>query len=202
VTAVEAKRGRPRDQAVDQAVMEAVLDGLEEVGLASLSMEAIAARAGVGKATIYRRWSSKEDLVIDVVAGLVGAIPVPLDGDIRTSLIEVLKRFRAFMSKMAAGAVFPWLVGEVAAGTEVGRHYAEAVILPRQQALAGVIQAAVDRGELRADLDVKMAVQLLMGPALMQRLLGPFLEQDEQWEENLVDALLRGWVVGPVWPTG
>jgi AcrR family transcriptional regulator len=173
--------------------MEAVLDLVEEVGLASLSMEAIAARAGVSKATIYRRWSSKEDLVIDVVAGLVGSVPLPVDGDIRAILLEVLHLMRNFMSHMAAGAIFPWLVGEVAAGTEVGRHYAEAVILPRKQALAGVIQGAIDRGELRADLDVNLAVQMVVGPILMQKMLGAFLEEDEHWEEHLVDTLLRGW---------
>ena len=193
MTAVEAKRGRPRDQSVDGTVMEAVLDLVGEEGLASLSMEAIAVRAGVSKATIYRRWSSKEDLVIDAVASLVGSIQLPVDGDIRTTLIELLQRFRSFMSHMAAGAIFPWLVSEVAAGTDVGRHYAEAVILPRRQALAGVIQAAIDRGELRADLDVNLAVQMVMGPTLMQKLMGSFLESGEHWEENLVDALLRGW---------
>jgi AcrR family transcriptional regulator len=68
MTPAERKLGRPRDASVDAAIVQAVLEVLNEVGLAAMSMDAVAARAGVGKATIYRRWSSKEEMVIDAIA--------------------------------------------------------------------------------------------------------------------------------------
>lgn len=188
--------GRPRDQSVEPAVVQAVFDLLQEVGVGALSMDAIAARAGVSKATIYRRWESKEDLVIDCVAGLTNAIQPEETHDIRTVLVTLLKRLRAFMSDSEGGSIFPWLVGEVSSGTELGRHYAEAVILPRRKTVAALISAARDRGELRADLDIEVAVDMLTGPAILRKLMGTFRAPDEQWEEKLVDSLLAGWRPG------
>jgi AcrR family transcriptional regulator len=160
-------------------------------------MDAVAACAGVGKATIYRRWSSKEDLVVDVMASLVAAVEVPETDDIRTDLITLLVRLRVFMSDVKAGSIFPWLVGEVAAGTEVGRHYANAVIIPRRAMIAQVIGHAIEIGSLRRDLDVQLAVDMITGPAILRKMMAPVQGVDERWEERLVDALLEGWRATP-----
>lgn len=189
--------GRPRDASVDSAIVQAVLGVLDEVGLAAMSMDAVAARAGVGKATIYRRWSSKEDMVIDAIASLVAAVEVPETDDIRTDLITLLERLRVFMSEMKGGSIFPWLIAEVAAGTEVGRHYAEAVILPRRAMIAQVIGHAVEIGTLRPDLDVQLAVDMITGPAILRKMIQPMRRVDEKWEERLVDSLLVGWQIKP-----
>jgi AcrR family transcriptional regulator len=189
----DRKLGRPRDASVDAAIVQAVLEVLEEVGLGAMSMDAVAARAGVGKATIYRRWSSKEDMVIDVVASLVAAVEVPETDSIRTDLITLLERLRVFMSDVKGGSIFPWLVGEVAAGTEVGRHYANAVILPRRAMIAQVIGHAIEIGTLRPDLDVQLAVDMITGAAILRKLIQPMRGVDESWEEKLVDMLLEGW---------
>jgi AcrR family transcriptional regulator len=197
MTPVDRKLGRPRDASVDAAITQAVLDVLNDVGLNSMSMDAVAARAGVGKATIYRRWSSKEDLVVDVMASLVAAVEVPETDDIRTDLITLLVRLRVFMSDVKAGSIFPWLVGEVAAGTEVGRHYANAVIIPRRAMIAQVIAHAIEIGTLRRDLDVQLAVDMITGPAILRKMMAPVRVVDESWEEQLVDALLEGWRAAP-----
>ena len=193
MTSADRKLGRPRDASVDDAIVQGVLDVLDEVGLRSMSMDAVAARAGVGKATIYRRWSSKEDMVIDVMASLVAAVEVPKTDDIRTDLITLLERLRVFMSDVKGGSIFPWLVGEVAAGTEVGRHYANAVILPRRAMIAQVIGHAIEIGTLRSDLDVQLAVDMITGPAILRKLIEPLRGVEEGWEVKLVDALLEGW---------
>jgi AcrR family transcriptional regulator len=197
MTPIDRKLGRPRDASVDAAITQAVLEVLDDVGLKAMSMDAVAACAGVGKATIYRRWSSKEDLVVDVMASLVAAVEVPETDDIRTDLITLLVRLRIFMSDVKAGSIFPWLVGEVAAGTEVGRHYANAVIIPRRAMIAQVIGHAIEIGSLRRDLDVQLAVDMITGPAILRKMIAPVQGVDERWEERLVDALLEGWRATP-----
>ena len=193
MTSADRKLGRPRDAAVDGAIIQAALEMLDEVGLQAVSMDGVAARAGVSKATIYRRWGSREDLLIDAVASLVAAVEVPETDDIRTDLITLLERLRVFMSDVKGGSIFPWLVGEVAAGTEVGRHYAEAVILPRRAMIAQVISRAIQNGSLRPDLNVQLAVDMISGPALLRKMMAPVRGVEEGWEEKLVDALLDGW---------
>ena len=166
---------------------------LDEVGLQAVSMDGVAARAGVGKATIYRRWGSREDLLIDAVASLVGTVEIPETDDIRADLVTLLVRLRTFMAEMKGGSIFPWLIGEVAAGTDVGRHYADAVILPRRAMIAQVIGRAIENGWLRLDLDVQLAVDMISGPAILRKMMAPVRGIDENWEEKLVDALLDGW---------
>ena len=197
MTPVDRKLGRPRDASVDAAIVQAVLEVLDDVGLKAMSMDAVAARAGVGKATIYRRWNSKEDLVVDVMASLVAAVEVPETDDIRTDLITLLVRLRVFMSDVKAGSIFPWLVGEVAAGTEVGRNYAKAVILPRRAMIGQVIGHAIEIGSLRRDLDVQLAVDMITGAAILRKLIEPLRGVEDGWEEKLVDALLEGWRTRP-----
>jgi AcrR family transcriptional regulator len=193
MTSTERKAGRPRDVGVDAAILQAALQVLEEVGLGALSMDAVAARAGVGKATIYRRWKSKEDMVIDAVASLVATAETPATGSIHTDLVMILKRLGVFMSHAKGGSVFPWLVSEVAAGSEVGRHYAEAVIVPRRRALKQLLEAAQSRGDLRSDLDLEVAVDMITGPVILRKLFGSIRPNDPLWEEKLVDGLLAGW---------
>lgn len=195
MTSTDRKLGRPRDAAVDGAIIQAALEMLDELGLQAVSMDGVAARAGVSKATIYRRWGSREDLLIDAVASLVATVEVPESDDIRADLVTLLVRLRTFMSEMKGGSVFPWLIGEVAAGTEVGRHYAEAVILPRRAMIAQVISRAIQNGSLRPDLDVQLAVDMISGPALLRKMMAPVRGIDEGWEEKLVDALLDGWCI-------
>jgi hypothetical protein len=132
-------------------------------------------------------------MVIDAMASLVAAVEVPETDDIRTDLITLLQRLRSFMSDVRGGSIFPWLIGEVAAGSEVGRHYANAVIIPRRAMIAQVIGHAIENGSLRPDLDIQLAVDMITGPAILRKMIAPLQGVDEGWEERLVDALLRGW---------
>jgi AcrR family transcriptional regulator len=193
MTVDERRTGRPRDESVSEAITEAVLGLLAEVGIPGMSMDAVAARACVSKATIYRRWDSKEDLVIDVIGGLVTAADATSTGEIRTDLLQVLGRFGAFVSELKAGSIFARLAGEVQAGSDLGKHYADAVILPRRAVIAGLIEAARERGELRRDLDVELAVDMLVGPVIVRSLMAAIRTGGQGKDEELVDALLDGW---------
>jgi AcrR family transcriptional regulator len=193
MTVAERRPGRPRDESVSESITEAVLGLLAELGIRGMSMDAVATRAGVSKASIYRRWDSKEDLVIDVIGGLVIAADATSTGEIRSDLLQVLGRFGAFISELKAGSIFARLAGEVQAGSELGKHYAEAVILPRRAVIAGLITAAKERGELRQDLDVELAVDMLVGPVIIRNLMAAIRTGDDVADEKLVDALLDGW---------
>jgi AcrR family transcriptional regulator len=193
MTVAERRPGRPRDESVSESITEAVLGLLAELGIRGMSMDAVATRAGVSKASIYRRWDSKEDLVIDVIGSLVIAADATSTGEIRSDLLQVLGRFGAFISELKAGSIFARLAGEVQAGSELGKHYAEAVILPRRAVIAGLITAAKERGELRQDLDVELAVDMLVGPVIIRNLMAAIRTGDDVADEKLVDALLDGW---------
>jgi AcrR family transcriptional regulator len=185
--------GRPRDATIDDDVVRCVFELVDEVGPGGITVEAIAERAGVSKSTIYRRWASKEDLLVDAVAGLVGGLDIPEGEGIREVLLHAMGRLKSYMSKTTAGIVLPWMIGEVARGSDIGCRYAEAVIIPGREALARHISDAIDSGELRSDLDVEMAVDMLLGPIIVTKLLGGYRTPSEGWAEDLIDALLDGW---------
>ncbi|HEY5890023.1 MAG TPA: TetR/AcrR family transcriptional regulator [Acidimicrobiia bacterium] len=185
--------GRPRDDSVDVKVVDAVLEILNTDGLGGLSIEGIASRAGVSKATIYRRWDCKEDLLVDAIATLVHEVEVPDSGDIRSDLTTAIAGMTRFVTDTRAGEVFPWLVGEIANRSEIGLRYASSVIGPRRSMIADLIAHAVDRGDLRANLDIDLAVDMLTGPVVIRRMLGRLAETPNAWAENLVNQLLEGW---------
>lgn len=183
--------GRPRDEAVEQKVVDATFDLLNENGFAGLSIEAIAARAGVSKAAIYRRWDSKEELLVDAMASIMETVEIAESGDIRKDLEEALRSMQFFITDTRAGEVFPWLVGEIAASSAVGMKYG-ALIARRRQQLFGLVERAVQRGDLRADLDVRTALDMLSGAMILRKITG--LGFPDDGPENLVDTLLEGWV--------
>lgn len=187
------KPGRPRDATLDAQIQRALFDVIEDVGLGRTTIEEIAHRAGVSKTTIYRRWDSKEELIVDALANLVEVFEIPETGDIRQEMLAGLTRMHSFMSNTTAGVVLPWLVGEMARDSEIGRRYAEAAILPRRRLLASRIEAAIERGELRSDLDVELAVDMVTGPAILTKVMHFGPERGRAWKEKLVDALLEGW---------
>lgn len=186
------KPGRPRDAAVAERVLDAALEVLQDEGFAGLTIEAIADRAGVSKATIYRRWDSKETLLVDAVARVVEAVIIEDTGDIRHDLTAAVRGMCSFVTDTRAGEVFPWLVGEIANGSEIGTRYATAVIVPRRRMLGELLEAAIERGDLREDLDVATAVDMVMGPVIMRRIAGLLEGSGESWAEIVVDSLLSG----------
>lgn len=193
MTAEPRRPGRPRDETIDEEIVDCLFQLVEEVGLEGVTIDAIADRAGVSKPTIYRRWASKEDLMVDAVAGLVGDIEIPDGEDIREVLLHAIGRLESYMSKTTAGVILPWMIAEVARDSAIGRRYTEAVIIPGRKALAGHIEAAIAKGELRQDLDVDMAVDMLLGPMIVNKLLAGYRTPPDEWAEQFIDALLEGW---------
>jgi len=184
--------GRPRSARADEAILEAVLDLLQEgVGVDALSIEAVAARAGVGKATIYRRWANKESLLVDAVRRLKGPSPAPDGVSVRDDLVMLLTLMgRPHDSR--AMRVLPCLIPEVLRNPVQHRLYQE-VVEPRREVMREVLRRGVRTGELRPDIDVEVTLAMLTGPVLIQKLLrwNPAVD-DEQLPVRVVDTILGG----------
>jgi AcrR family transcriptional regulator len=184
--------GRPRNLQADEAILEAVIALLSSgVSGASLSMEAVAAKAGVGKATIYRRWPNKEALLVDAVGTMKGPVPEPKGESVRDDLVTLIAANWTNRAKRY-GKVTACLLPEFSTGEEMRGVY-QAVIEPRRDVMRQVLQRGIDSGELRADLDIELTLLMLSGPSMIQNMLkwNPRVPEDA-FPEKLVDAVLRG----------
>ena len=181
---------------MDGAVIAAAVAIMGEDGPASLTVESVAERAGVGKAAIYRRWESKDDLLVEAVASLASAVEIPGTGNLRDDLVFVLRGMCSKISGVGAGAVFPWLMGEMGCGSELGRRFAELVIVPRRRLVADLLRRAIKAGEVRRGLDLELAIDMLFGPFVLRRVTGSLQKAPRGWEEKVVDGLLTGWQAG------
>ncbi|MFC7545335.1 TetR/AcrR family transcriptional regulator [Plantactinospora sp. GCM10030261] len=193
-TSTDAPRspGRPRSVRADEAIVDAALDLLAEGStIEALSIEAIATRAGVGKATIYRRWPGKEALLLDALRTLKGPPPEPAGRSVREDLITLLTAAGRQPDPRAV-RIMPCLVPEVHRSAEQHRLYQE-LIEPRRQAMREVLRRGVTTGELRPDIDVEVCMMMITGPMLMHRLLRwrPDIE-DRELAERIVDAIFAG----------
>ncbi|MEH0986297.1 TetR/AcrR family transcriptional regulator [Micromonospora sp. CPCC 205556] len=184
--------GRPRSVRADEAIIEATLDLLAEGStVEALSIEAIATRAGVGKATIYRRWPGKDALLLDALRRLKGVQPQPAGHSVRDDLVLLVGAVGRNIDPRAA-RIMPCLVPEVNRSPDHYQLY-QNIIEPRRKLMREVLQRGVRDGELRADLDVEVAMALLTGPMLMQRMLRWHPELDDRLlPERVVDGVLDG----------
>jgi AcrR family transcriptional regulator len=185
--------GRPRSERAHRAILAAAIDLFVEQGFEAMSMEGIAARAGVGKTTIYRRWASKEDLIVAAIDELILDAEPPDTGSVQQDLVELLVILQTIMTSSRAGEIFPRMVAHVAARSPLGAAYLERVIEPRFAVFQGMLRRGVERGELPADVDPQMVRALLIGPVLAWKLLGRLTRQGaRERAEWIVDTVLRG----------
>jgi AcrR family transcriptional regulator len=184
--------GRPRNARADDAILDALTDMLVEgQGVDAISIEAVAARAGVGKATIYRRWANKEELLIDAVRRMKGPPPEPAGDNVRDDLIMLVtvgksKRYEEYSRAAAC------LIPELVRSPRMHEVYVK-ISEPRREAMRTVLRRGIETGELRADLNVEMTVLILSAPNVVRNTMGlvPAVNTDD-YPEQLVDAVLRG----------
>jgi AcrR family transcriptional regulator len=185
--------GRPRSERAHRAILDAAIDLFVDQGYEAMSIEGVAARAGVGKTTIYRRWQSKEDLVIDAIDEMIMEVEPPDTGSLRQDLVDLLTQLQVILTSSRAGEVFPRMMPHVAGGSPLGRAYLQRVIEPRFAMLRSTLGQAVERGEFPADADPELVRGLLIGPLLVWKLMGR-LEREGAREraERIVDTMLKG----------
>ncbi len=161
---------RPR---VTDAIVTAAFAELADAGYARLSMEAVARRAGVGKAALYRRWPSKEAMLVDLVRQSVADTlpPVPTTGALASDLRELLGTLRDQVADPMVAAVGPTLFAEIRHSPALSEVLRTDVTAPRRVAGETLVRAAVARGELPDTVDVDLAVDLLIAPLLLRILV-------------------------------
>jgi AcrR family transcriptional regulator len=189
--------GRPRDARHDQSILDATLGILLEQGYRGVTIEGVAARAGVGRPTIYRRWPSKPAVV---VAALVQsdrlALPAPDTGSLRNDLIAVQRHQVERMNSPDARRVTAGLIADLADDPELGDTYVSQFLAPRRATVWEVLQRGVDRGELDADVDFAFAYDLLVGSLFMRAVVwGQPLAPDAA--EQTADVILAAFGANP-----
>lgn len=181
--------GRPRSEEAHSAILDATLALLAEVGFSNLTVEGVATRAGVGKATIYRRWPSKLPLVVEAF-GRLPALEDADTGSLEGDLEAMLRSYLHLFNSTALATVLPSLAGERAHNPELSELF-DPVTRERRRPLVRAFERAVARGELAKDLDLELAADLVVGPIAVRlfftgrrispRIVGP-----------MVDMALRG----------
>ena len=184
-------RGRRRDPAIDAAILAATRELLTEVGYANLSMEAVAARAGVTKPTVYLRYPTRTVLVFEACFGKTKARELPATGSIRTDLYEAYRWAVDEFSAPEARAALPGLLSEVAGNAEVSAMVRGVVIGPEYARVREQLELAQQRGEIRADVDLDLIIDAFIGTAIARSTL---LDHpvDHSYGAHLVDLLLDG----------
>jgi AcrR family transcriptional regulator len=193
------RRGRPRSERAQEAILRAASELLQEQGLRTMSMDAVAERAGVSKATIYRWWPSKGVLALDAFyaewSHVRGLTPNTgsLAGDLRTRMRTAVR----FMTSRR-GRVLRTLIAEVQCDEQLAEGYRAHVLGPLRQQSVDIFRRAIDRGEIPPDTPVDVVNDLLYGP-LFQRLLLRHAPLDRRFADQVVDLVLAA--VGAVPPS-
>ena len=145
----------------------------------------------MGKATLYRRYGSKQELVAAAVRHLNQEIPVPDTGNVRDDILAVAGSVLAAATRVGAATFMPRMLAESAGDPEMHKIFYENLVAPRRAVMVAVLRRGVERGELRPDLDVELALDLITGP-WVYRLLISGGKLPEAGPEGLVDLVLSG----------
>jgi AcrR family transcriptional regulator len=182
--------GRPREPETDARILDAAFRLMAQQGYARMSMDAVAAEAGVTKPTIYRRWPSKIELAMAALRAYCDASRPAVVGDTRADLIAEMEHFRRAISRPYGMSLLGTVLAEEHETPELLAAFRESLVVPRRRALRAILEAAQARGELRPDADIALAVNMLVGAFYAQYLAAePFAVN---WSEKLVDTLLMG----------
>jgi AcrR family transcriptional regulator len=186
-------RGRPRSETACNAVLAAAAELLLAHGLHAVSMDAVAKRAGVSKATIYRWWPTKETLALDALySAWAAARPPPRDtGSLRGDLLSLMRRWARLTSTRPYGRVIAALIARAQTDPDFAAEYRRRFVEPRRDESRAVFQRAITRGEIPADVKIEVALDLLYGP-LYLRLLHGHAPLSDRFVCDLVDLAMSG----------
>lgn len=184
-------RGRPRSSEAHLAILQASLDLLAEVGYDGFSMEAVAHRAGVSKATVYRRWPSKPALVVDLIDSIASSYSAPDTGSTRDDLNEFVGTVFRAITHSQYGAVLTALASEFQRNPEMAASFRARFLASRRASTLGILRRGVERGDLRPDADLELVVDLLVSP-LYYRILVSGMPLSADYATSVVDHVLSG----------
>ena len=189
---VRGRGGRPRSDQVHRKILDATRDLLSTEGFSDLRLEHVAARAGVGKATIYRRWGSKEALAQELLAELAAPhIAIVETNDTRAELLSAVVNPMRAVTDTPFGPVIRALLSQIAVNPTLCDPVRATVVQARRDEIARVIARGIARGDLRADADPELATELLVGPVYFRLMFGG--ELTLSFANRVVDSVLRGY---------
>jgi AcrR family transcriptional regulator len=183
--------GRPRDPRIDAAILGATADLLVEIGYSSLTMAAVAGRAGTTKTALYRRWSSKAELVHEAAFPVAPTALATPEGDIVGDVRAMVAAARDVFTSPVVRAALPGLIADMAADAELNAR-----VMSRFSGLFGIVQDrlahAVARGEVRGDVDPERLIEVIGGTTLLSMLLQPGEALDDRWVEQTAAIISHG----------
>jgi AcrR family transcriptional regulator len=189
-------RGRPRSEESQRAILDATKALLEERGFVDLTIEEVAQRAGVGKATIYRRWPTKGTLVFEAFAfQFLERQPLPDTGSLSGDLLAALQGWIRVVKGTVTGRTLVGLIAEVQRDPELAVIWREKFITPVRAQHRILINRAIERGEIAATTDADIALDLTFGPAY-HRLLQSHLPLSDRFARVVVDTMINGLAPG------
>ncbi|MEW9700959.1 TetR/AcrR family transcriptional regulator [Paenibacillus sp. SI8] len=193
------KPGRPRSEQTDQAILQAARELMLECGVQSFSMDTLAARAGVSKPTIYRRWSNKEDLLSDTIGQASDQTVIPDTGnvieDLRILLGNMLESINLNFG-LPSQSINKMLASFIDS-PQLTEQYRNKFILPRRKIFEAIINKGIQRGEIRGDVNTETLVDLVSGAYFYCMLFKPKDVVSSVWLENVCDVLALGVINAP-----
>ena len=190
---------RTQSATAHKKVLDAAVDLVAERGIEASSMDAIAARSGVSKATIYKHWKDKEALLLEMLAALNGLNDRPPfnSGNVRTDIVAVLS-YRPPGSTEMRERIMPHLVAYSASNLNFGLTWRNMVMEPPRRELRQLLRTGIEQGELHADLDEDLSLALLLGPIMYWHIfLRRTAEAPTDLARGVVDAFWRAYSIGP-----
>jgi AcrR family transcriptional regulator len=159
--------GRPRDERADRAILDAALELLAEVGPTGLSVEEVAARAGVSKATIYRRFQTKDDLVVGCLSGLVVVLPdEAAPGTVHDRLVDLVQTWWQAYAGSPNGQVFHRVLAHAKSNPRLFEAFYDEVIEPRRELFRSVLRDGQASGDIRPDADLELVITMIIGASV------------------------------------
>jgi AcrR family transcriptional regulator len=186
-------RGRPRSETAQAAILSAAIALLLDQGLHAMSMDDVAERAGVSKATIYRWWASKELLALDALA-TAWATPSSTKqrdtGNLRGDLLAHLRPWIRQVNEKPYGRVIAGLVAQAQTDPDFAKLYREQFVQPRRDSMRPVLVRAITRGEIPPDTDLEVTLDLLYGP-IYHRLLHRHAPLNDRFTQQVIDTVIK-----------
>lgn len=182
---------------ITSAITDAVLDELAEHGYGRLSMEAVARRAGVGKSALYRRWPSKQDMVIAVLSEFsVPLAEIPDTGSLRQDLLATLHAVHDWLAHPRFGTILPDLTAEAGRNPALAEAMQATIGQPRRELGAATLRRAIKRGELPADTKIELVLDLVAAPVYW-RVSVRRVPIERGYLDDLADHMLRALSARP-----
>lgn len=182
---------RRRSARAHEAILAATSELLVEAGYAQLTIEGIAARAGVGKATVYRWWPSKAALVVEAIACGLDTQALAETGNLRQDLLDAVRRAIYVLARSSQGAAIPAIAGELTRDPSLAAQFREQVLRPRRSRVIAILRRAVDEGQLPSNVDIDLLMDIYVG-AIFYRVVISGEPVDENLAQQLVSLLLDG----------